>query len=297
MDKIKTGQLIREARKKKNYTQNELGYLLGVTNKAVSRWENGDSFPDIAVLEELARLLDLKIQDIVIGEIQKEDGGIDKDLTEIVRLAKIQMREKKRKLLCTLFYWLLFLGTALIGLGSLRHSFSPSSLHGVEIVCFVGMAFVLTIMARESVRNGVALEKKEGIRKYILLVGVGTFLWSVFMPWIVFLMVTNGILPFGICMESVGPFISYQLVVVYIVDIVILGEEFHRFVRRTGRMQAGYVFAVAGIFNCALLGDFLHRIAVWDAIFPTLAFRTGIVIFEVLCYFLALRFVLKLNKS
>ena len=64
MDKIKTGQLIREARKKKNYTQNELGDLLGVTNKAVSRWENGDSFPDIAVLEELARLLDLKIQDI-----------------------------------------------------------------------------------------------------------------------------------------------------------------------------------------------------------------------------------------
>jgi transcriptional regulator with XRE-family HTH domain len=49
MDKIKTGQLIKEARKNKNYTQSELGDMLGVTNKAISRWENGDSFPDIGV--------------------------------------------------------------------------------------------------------------------------------------------------------------------------------------------------------------------------------------------------------
>ena len=41
MDKKKTGELIREARTKKNYTQTELGDLIGVTNKAVSRWENG----------------------------------------------------------------------------------------------------------------------------------------------------------------------------------------------------------------------------------------------------------------
>ncbi len=43
MDKKKTGLLIREARTKKNYTQGELGDLIGVTNKAVSRWENGVS--------------------------------------------------------------------------------------------------------------------------------------------------------------------------------------------------------------------------------------------------------------
>ena len=44
MDKQKTGMLIREARIKKNYTQSELGDLLGVSNKAISRWENGVSF-------------------------------------------------------------------------------------------------------------------------------------------------------------------------------------------------------------------------------------------------------------
>ena len=56
MDKKKTGNLIREARQRKNYTQSELGKMLGVTNKAVSRWENGESFPDIGVPERVWRI-------------------------------------------------------------------------------------------------------------------------------------------------------------------------------------------------------------------------------------------------
>lgn len=44
MDKQKTGELIRNARIKKGYTQVELGDLIGVTNKAISRWEKGIVF-------------------------------------------------------------------------------------------------------------------------------------------------------------------------------------------------------------------------------------------------------------
>lgn len=67
MDKVKTGALIKEARTKKNLTQCELGDLIGVTNKAVSRWENGESFPDVGVIEKLSEVLDIRIQDIVTG--------------------------------------------------------------------------------------------------------------------------------------------------------------------------------------------------------------------------------------
>lgn len=45
MDKEKSGKLIKEARMQKNYTQSELGNLLGVSNKAVSRWETGRKLP------------------------------------------------------------------------------------------------------------------------------------------------------------------------------------------------------------------------------------------------------------
>lgn len=43
MNKEKTGEMIRSARTQQGLTQNELGALLGVTNKAISRWENGGS--------------------------------------------------------------------------------------------------------------------------------------------------------------------------------------------------------------------------------------------------------------
>ena len=45
MDSEKLGKTISEARKKKNLSQKELGDLLGVSNKAVSKWENGESTP------------------------------------------------------------------------------------------------------------------------------------------------------------------------------------------------------------------------------------------------------------
>lgn len=43
MDKEKTGKMIRQARIDKGYTQSELGDMIGVSNKAISRWENGVS--------------------------------------------------------------------------------------------------------------------------------------------------------------------------------------------------------------------------------------------------------------
>lgn len=101
MDKKKTGILIREARIKKNYTQSELGDLIGVSNKAVSRWENGDSFPDIGVLENLSGILDVKIQDIVVGEISADDTGRGKEniITEVIRMAKLQEKSKRERII------------------------------------------------------------------------------------------------------------------------------------------------------------------------------------------------------
>ena len=65
-----------------------------MTNKAVSRWENGESFPDIGVLESLSHLLELPIQDIVTGE---RAGDREEAVTEVVRLAKLQEQRKREK--------------------------------------------------------------------------------------------------------------------------------------------------------------------------------------------------------
>lgn len=127
MDKKKTGNLIREARQCKNYTQSELGKMLGVTNKAVSRWENGESFPDIGVLESLSHLLELPIQDIVTGE---RAGDREEAVTEVVRLAKLQEQRKREKRLLYLIVLGLLIYHCVIGICL----FSGRGLFGEEIL-------------------------------------------------------------------------------------------------------------------------------------------------------------------
>lgn len=57
MDTVKFGKFIREMRKERGLTQKQLAELLYVSDKAVSKWENGACFPDIKVLDALAEHL------------------------------------------------------------------------------------------------------------------------------------------------------------------------------------------------------------------------------------------------
>ena len=68
MDQIKTGKFIAALRKEKNYTQEELGKLLGVSNKTVSRWENGNYMPDIETLRLLGKEFSVSIEELLDGE-------------------------------------------------------------------------------------------------------------------------------------------------------------------------------------------------------------------------------------
>lgn len=68
MDAIDTGLLIAQARKEKGLTQKDLAQALHVTVQAVSKWERGLNFPDIALLEPLAEALDLTVSELLAGE-------------------------------------------------------------------------------------------------------------------------------------------------------------------------------------------------------------------------------------
>ncbi len=68
LDSLKTGEFIREARKKKGLSQNDLAEKLNITRVAVSKWENGHNLPDIVIMKELAEILDVDINEIMEGE-------------------------------------------------------------------------------------------------------------------------------------------------------------------------------------------------------------------------------------
>lgn len=73
MDNKKIGAFIAKNRKLKGLTQEQLGEKLGVTNKTVSRWENGHYMPDLSLLEPLSRELGISLNELLAGEaIEKE---------------------------------------------------------------------------------------------------------------------------------------------------------------------------------------------------------------------------------
>ena len=74
VDTQKVGAFIAQCRKEHNWTQKELGEKLGVTDKAVSKWENGRSFPDITLLESLCETFDITVSELLSGKkIESED--------------------------------------------------------------------------------------------------------------------------------------------------------------------------------------------------------------------------------
>ena len=68
MDKYVTGAVIRKLRESKKMTQEELADRLFVSSKAVSKWETGQGFPDISLLESLAQALDISVIELLSGE-------------------------------------------------------------------------------------------------------------------------------------------------------------------------------------------------------------------------------------
>lgn len=67
MDQQQIGSFIRQRREEQNLTQQQLADKLGVTNKAVSKWETGRSMPDVALFELLCRELEISLSELLAG--------------------------------------------------------------------------------------------------------------------------------------------------------------------------------------------------------------------------------------
>ena len=68
MDQIKIGKFISECRKKENLTQAQLAEKLNITDRAVSKWENGKAMPDSSIMLELCNILGISVNELLRGE-------------------------------------------------------------------------------------------------------------------------------------------------------------------------------------------------------------------------------------
>lgn len=69
MNQEKIGKFIAKLRKEKGFTQKELAEKLNITDKAVSKWENGKSLPDILIIPNLCKELEITVNDLLNREV------------------------------------------------------------------------------------------------------------------------------------------------------------------------------------------------------------------------------------
>ncbi len=98
MDQIKIGIFIAKVRKEQNLTQEELAEKLGITAKAISKWENGRGLPDVSIMKELCDILNISLNELFAGERLK-DNQIKKqaeiNLLDILKFNKGHIKKYK----------------------------------------------------------------------------------------------------------------------------------------------------------------------------------------------------------
>lgn len=86
MKKQSFGSMIAALRKENGMTQLELAEKMGVTDKAVSKWERDLSFPDVGSIPRLADIFHVSVDELMQGEGNVKDGKADNRISEIVQL-------------------------------------------------------------------------------------------------------------------------------------------------------------------------------------------------------------------
>lgn len=113
MNPQKTGKFISELRKQNKLTQKELSEKLGVSDKAVSKWETGKCYPDIEVMGTLAALFGVTVNDLLSGEKTEavcRDSAADSNVISIMKRLRGLNKKWSAVFLCVIITMLLFLG-------------------------------------------------------------------------------------------------------------------------------------------------------------------------------------------
>ena len=97
MDQIKIGAFLRELRKEHDLSQEQLAERFNVSSRSVSRWENGNTMPDISIMIELADFYDIDIRDLLRGERKSEN--MEEDLKETLVMVADYTEAEKAKIL------------------------------------------------------------------------------------------------------------------------------------------------------------------------------------------------------
>lgn len=103
MDQIKIGKFIQEKRKEQKLTQSDLAERLNITDRAISKWKNGNCLPDAGTMPELCKILNISINDLFSGEIVDMKDNEKKLEENLLEMTKIKEQRDKELLTLEIF--------------------------------------------------------------------------------------------------------------------------------------------------------------------------------------------------
>lgn len=95
MDQQKTGSFLKELRKGKRLTQEQLAEHQNVSTRTISRWETGSNMPDLSILIEIADFYDVDIRELIDGE--RKHDAMDKETKDTLKKVATYADDEKRK--------------------------------------------------------------------------------------------------------------------------------------------------------------------------------------------------------
>ena len=149
MDQLKIGKFISERRKAQGMTQMQLAENLGITDRAVSKWETGRSLPDASIMLDLCAVLGISVNDLLSGEVIMENYNkeMEKKIVELVK-----QKEESDKRLLTLEWVIgifsiimLIIPVMLAGLLTIPEWQRVVLIFAGLIPCIIGVCFAIRI--------------------------------------------------------------------------------------------------------------------------------------------------------
>lgn len=170
MNQEKIGKFIAKLRKENNMTQEQLASIMNVSNKSVSRWENGKTMPDISMLSPLADILGVSVQELLNGQKMTKEELIELKGT-IENIIEYQSNQQIKKDIKTNKY--IVIGNFILGIALLNSTFGfLDSILSQNILEFIhGFLFSLGLtlnicgIYNNSHNISVCEKKKELIKK------------------------------------------------------------------------------------------------------------------------------------
>lgn len=173
MDSKVFGQFIAGTRKEKNMTQADLAQIIGVTDKAVSRWERGIGFPDINTLEPLANALGISVLELMRSEKSdmenKNSSLTENEVTEMMANAVEMAKENQKQ--DKISVWLGAIVTVVVAV--LVKLSGRANVGGALVVGAIAALAVVGIYFFDRNKEDITSRKIYGL---FMLVGIGILL-------------------------------------------------------------------------------------------------------------------------